>query len=178
MSTNPQPPEPSASALKAAEKLTAVAFANPPYHMRDEADRRREVKHNARVIDDIFTEELATARAALAQCEEKLAERTREAEEALNETLTEAILWDTQLTALTKAHAKAVERIGQLAKAAEENQLALDCLGSLAKLVTNDDGIDPEAFHLELTREEANLIKLISGQLADHAPRQAGKERI
>jgi uncharacterized protein (UPF0335 family) len=41
-------------------------------------------------------------------------------------------------------------------------ELAQDVIANLSKLVTNDDGIDPEAHHIELTAEEANLIRSVS----------------
>lgn len=48
-------------------------------------------------------------------------------------------------------------------------ELAADCIASLAKLITNDDGVDPEAFWLELDREQANLIKDVA-ELAEQLP--------
>ena len=47
----------------------------------------------------------------------------------------------------------------------ERVKLALDTLGSLAKIMTRDDGVDPEAFWIELTPEQANLIREVSGMM-------------
>lgn len=47
---------------------------------------------------------------------------------------------------------------------ADRDALALagDVIADLAKLVTNDDGIDPETHHIELTQEEAYLIRTVA----------------
>lgn len=47
--------------------------------------------------------------------------------------------------------------------------LAADCIASLAKLLTNDDGVDPEATWLELTQEQAQLIRTVASLVKDRA---------
>ncbi len=54
--------------------------------------------------------------------------------------------------------------IAQLKARAERAELAADCLANLAKLLTRDDGVDPEAYWIELTPEQANLIKMAAEQ--------------
>lgn len=72
---------------------------------------------------------------------------------------------------LAEANRAGMEELVNLRKKVDSLELAADVIASLAKLVTNDDGIDPEAFWLELTHEQANQIKLVA-KLAGELPQK------